>query len=124
MSSVEVPCRPPWAKWRMATEMICSRRSAAVSRCRPSLTVLFAPDLDRDLLDGEGDRRLGFGGLDGDGVGAVLGREPVRDHRAQALQRPVRALLGDERDLVADLAVVDGVLDAVGDQRVHLADVE
>ena len=86
--------------------------------------MLFAPHLDRDLLDRERDRRLGLGGLDRDGVGAVLGRQAVGDDRAQPLERPVRALLGDEGDLVADLAVVDGVLDAVGDQRVHLADVE
>src|SRR5690348_17423251 len=36
----------------------------------------------------------------------------------------VGALLGDQRDHLADLAVVDRVLDAVGDQRVRLADVE
>ena len=36
----------------------------------------------------------------------------------------MRALLGDERDELADLGVVDGVLDRVGDGRVGLADVE
>ena len=84
--------------------MICSRRSGAVSRKR--------------------DRRLRLGGLDRHGLGAELRRQAIGDDGAQAFQRPVRALLGDERDLLADLAVVDGVLDAVGDQRVDLADVE
>ena len=36
----------------------------------------------------------------------------------------MRALLGDERDELADLRVVDRVLDRVGDRCVGLADVE
>src|SRR5581483_6433749 len=40
------------------------------------------------------------------------------------LERLVAALLGDQRDELADLAVVDGVLDAVGLGRVRLADVD
>ncbi len=36
----------------------------------------------------------------------------------------VRALLGDQRDQLADLGVVDGVLERVGYGRVGLADVE
>jgi hypothetical protein len=36
----------------------------------------------------------------------------------------VRALLGDQRDELADLGVVDRVLDRVGRRRVGLADVE
>ncbi len=36
----------------------------------------------------------------------------------------MRALLGDERDELADLRVVDRVLDRVGDGRVALADIE
>ena len=44
--------------------------------------------------------------------------QPVGDRRAQALERLVGALLRDEGDLLADLAVVDRVLDAVGDRRV------
>ena len=85
---------------------------------------LLPPDLDRDLLDRQRDRRLGLGGLDRHALGAELRREPVGDHRAQALERPVGLRLGDQRDHLADLAVVDRVLDAVGDQRVGLARVE
>ena len=70
-------------------------------------------------IGGSGLRRL-----HGHALGAELRREPVGDHRAQPLERLVRALLGDQRDHLADLAVVDRVLDAVGDQRVGLADVE
>ena len=36
----------------------------------------------------------------------------------------MRALLGDQRDQLADLAVVDRVLDRVRDRRVALADVQ
>ena len=36
----------------------------------------------------------------------------------------VGALLGDQRDELADLGVVDGVFDRVGDSRVGLAHVE
>src|SRR3954462_8165691 len=86
--------------------------------------MLLAPYLDRDLLDRQGNRRLGLGRLDGDAVGPELTREAVGDHGAQALQRLVGALLGDQGDDLADLAVVDRVLDAIGDQCVGLADVE
>src|SRR3712207_7681548 len=43
--------------------------------------------------------------------------EAVGDHRAQALQGLVRALLGDQRDHLADLAVVDRVLDARSEEH-------
>src|SRR4051812_274042 len=86
--------------------------------------MLLAPYLDRDLLDRQGNRRLGLGRLHGDAVGAELTREAVGDHGAQALERLIGALLGDQGDDLADLAVVDRVLDAVGDQGVGLADVE
>src|SRR4051794_23180474 len=86
--------------------------------------MLLAPHLDRDLLHRQRDRGLGLGRLDRDAVGAELRREPVRDDGAEPFQGLVGALLGDQRDHLADLAVVDGVLDAVGDQRVGLADVE
>src|SRR5918999_269045 len=116
--------------------MISSRRSAADLRRIGAVTrrmlvttycassALVAPDLDRDLLDRQRDRGLRLGGLDADALGTELGGEAVGDHRAQPLERLVRALLRDQRDHLADLAVVDRVLDAVGDQRVRLADVE
>src|SRR6185312_13489859 len=48
----------------------------------------------------------------------------IGDRRAEALERLVGALLGDERDGLAYLAVVDRVLDAVGDRRVAGADLD
>ena len=73
---------------------------------------------------GSGDRRLGLGRLDPHALDLEVGQQAVGDRRAQPLERAVGALLGDERDGLADLRVVDGVLDAVGDRRVGLADVE
>ena len=107
-------------------------RSKAVSGRRRSprapvslvVAAALAPDLDAHLVDGQRDRRLGLGGLDPHLVGGVLVQQAVGDGRAQALQRLVGALLGDERDGVADLAVVDGVLDHVGDGRVAVADLQ
>ena len=54
----------------------------------------------------------------------VVAEQPVRDHAAQALQGLVGALLGDQRDELADLRVVDRVLQRVGRGRVGLADVQ
>ena len=50
--------------------------------------------------------------------------QAIGDSGAEALERAVLALLGDEIDELADLAVVDRVLDPVGDRRVALADVK
>src|SRR5215207_8535548 len=84
----------------------------------------FPPHLDRDLLDGQRDGWLGLGRLDGDVLDLVVAEQAVRDGRAQALEGLVGALLGDEGDGLAHLAVVDGVLQAIGDRGVGLADVE
>jgi hypothetical protein len=84
----------------------------------------FAPDLDRDLVDAQGDRGLGLGGLDPHALQLVVGEQAVGDRAAEALERLVRALLGDQRDELADLGVVDRVGDRVGDGRVGLADIQ
>ena len=84
----------------------CAECGACVS-LRSSLPLGFAPDLDRDLIDAEGDRRLGLGGLHPHALELVVGEQPVGDRAAQSLERPVRALLGDQRDELADLGVVD-----------------
>ena len=60
---------------------------------------------------GSGIGGSGFVALTQHLLGVEVGEQPVGDRRAQALERLVGALLGDERDRVADLAVVDGVLD-------------
>src|ERR1044072_2525905 len=133
IASGDVPWGPPPAAGSIAPARISSRRSSADLRRVGAATgryvsdyllasqlALFAPDLDRDLFHRQRNRRLGLGGLDRHALGAELGGEPVRDHRAQPLERLVRALLGDQGDDLADLAVVDRVLDAVGDQRVRL----
>ena len=73
---------------------------------------------------GQRDRRLGLRRLDPHLHGGVVGEQAVGDGRAQALERLVAALLGDERDALADRAVVDRVLDEVGHGRVALADLE
>ena len=54
----------------------------------------------------------------------VLVEQAVGDRRAQPLERLVGALLGHEVGQLADLTVVDRVLDAVGQRRVALADVQ
>src|SRR6185312_13145759 len=90
----------------------------------PASLIRVAHDLDRDLLDRQRDRRLGLGRSHPHRLGLVVAQQTVRDRRAQALERLVGALLGDERDRLADLAVVDGVLDAVSDGRVAGADLD
>src|SRR3954447_21483536 len=83
-----------------------------------------AEHLDGDLLHREGDRRLGLRGLDPHGLGVVLREQPLGDGRAQPLEGPVGALLREERHELADLAVVDGVLDPIGQRRVACAHLE
>src|SRR6185312_8391748 len=84
--------------------------SAAASA--PASLIRVAHDLDRDLLDRQRDRRLGLGRSHPHRLGLVVAQQTVRDRRAQALER------------LADLAVVDGVLDAVSDGRVAGADLD
>src|SRR3954468_666376 len=81
-------------------------RKSLAALMRPSLPVGFAPHLDRDLLDAERDRRLGLRRLDPDALELVVGQQPLGDRGAQALEGAVRALLGDQRDQLADLGVV------------------
>src|SRR3954452_20896803 len=83
-----------------------------------------AGDLDRDLLHGQRDGRLGLGRLDPHVLHVEVVDEAVGDGRAQALERLVGALLRHQRDELAHLGVVDGVLDHVGDRRVGLPHVE
>src|ERR1039458_4643754 len=134
IASVEVPCSPPMANSLKAAASSSPRRSCAVLRARgapvgwfirrpPSLRQL-APDLHRDLLDRQGDRRLGLRGLDPDRLGTEVLDDPIGDDRAQALERLVVALLRDQRDELADLTVIDGVLDPIGLGGVGLADVD
>ena len=58
------------------------------------------------------------------GVGREAVEHAVGDGRAEALERPVGALLGHQRHGLADLAVVDGVLDPVGHRGVAFVHVE
>src|SRR3954452_6447992 len=111
-----------WAA-SMSPFSTAARNSLAALMPR-SLPVGFAPHLDRDLLDAERDRRLGLRRLDPHALEVVVGQQPLGDRRAQPLERAMRALLGDQRDELAHLGVVDGVFDRVGDGRVGLADVE
>ena len=83
----------------------------------------FAPDLNGDALDGQWDGRLGLGGLHPDAFKLVLGEQSLGDGGAEALQGTVRALLGDERDQLAHLGVIDGVLQPVGGGGVGLAEI-
>ena len=66
-----------------------------------------APDLDGDVVDGQREGRLGLGRLDRDRLGVEVLDEPVGDRGAQALERLVGALRGDERRDLADAGVVD-----------------
>src|SRR5436190_20349099 len=147
IASVEVPCRPATAKSAIAASRISSRRSAALIRLRTSAGIIarklvtthyhvkrrtsgrerlfpLAPQLDGYLLDRQRNRRLRLGRLDPHALGSELRDQAVGQRRAQALERAVGALLGGQRDRLADLGVVDGVLDAVGDDRVAGSDLE
>jgi hypothetical protein len=77
-----------------------------------------------DLGHRQRERGLGLGRLDPDRIARVLIEQAVGDRRAQPLERLVGALLGDERRQLAHLAVVDRVLDAIGERGVTLADIE
>ena len=81
-------------------------------------------DLDGDLLDREGQRRLGLRGTHPHGLAAVALHQPLADHLGQPLQRLVAALGRGKGDDVADLGVVDGVLEPVGQHRVAIGHVE
>src|SRR3954452_11551244 len=100
-----------------------SRREKLASRTVGSLLEL-PPDGDGGLVHRQRDRRLGLGRLDHHRVHVEVVQQPVGDRRGQALERPVGALLRDERRQLADLAVVDGVGDVVGRRRVVAEHVE
>ena len=70
----------------------------------PLVGAAFLPDLDRDLLDRQRDRRLGLGGAHAHGARAVAVDQPVGDRRAERLERLERALGRRQRDLLADVA--------------------
>ena len=57
-------------------------------------------------------------------LGLEVVEQPLGDRRAQPLERAVGALLRDQRDGLADLGVVDRVLDPVGHRRVDLPHLE
>src|SRR5215212_8545195 len=88
----------------------------------PGLRLL--PHLDRDLFDRQWDRRLGLRRLNAHGLGAEAVHQPLGHGGAEPLERLVVALLGAERDLLAHLGVVHGVLDAVGDRGVAFVELE
>src|SRR4051794_23476850 len=100
----------------------CRRRSSR-GRGSPSVAALL-PDLHRDLLDRERDRRLRLRGADRYLLRVVALEHAVRYRRAQALEGLVRTLLCGERDLLADVRVVDRVLHAVGHRRVGVSHLE
>ena len=54
----------------------------------------------------------------------VIGEQALRNRAAEALERAVRALLGDQRDELADLRIVHGVLNRVGNRGVGLTDLQ
>src|SRR5271157_4198952 len=94
------------AAWRKRVAAFMTRCASCLGYPR-RLSVGFAPDLDRDLLDGQRDRRLRLARLDPDSLELVVGQQPVGDRAAQPLERPVGALLGDQGNQLADLGVVD-----------------
>ena len=57
-------------------------------------------------------------------VGAEALHQPLGDHAAEPLERPVAALGRRQGDDVGDLGVVDRVLEPVGEHRVAVGDVE
>ena len=101
-----------------------ARSLASSSSASSSSTRALVDDLDRDLLDRERQRRLGLGGPDANRLAAEALHQPLADHLAEPLERPVAALGRGEGDDVADLGVVDRVLEAVGEHRVAVGDVE
>ena len=82
------------------------------------------PDLNRDRFDGQRDRRLRLGRFDPNLTRVKFIEQLVGDLGAERLKCAVGAPLGDERDELADAAVVNGVLNPVCDGCVAGADVE
>src|SRR5947209_11649316 len=99
-------------------------RFAAPPAAPPRSLLRLAPHLDRHLADVERERGLRLGRLDPDDPRAVALDEPVGDRGTETLERLVRPLLGDEVRGVTYLAVVDRVLDAVGDGGVTVEHLE
>ncbi len=90
----------------------------------PSLILSLPPDLDRDLLHAQRDRWLRLGRLHPHALQLVVAEQTIRHHTAQPLERLVRALLGDQRDELANLRIVDRVLERIGRGGIRLADVQ
>ena len=93
-------------------------------QARGSLLLGFAPDLNRDLLHAQRDRWLRLGRLHPYALQLVVTEQPVRHHAAQPLKRLVGALLGNQRDQLANLRVVDRVLKRVGRGGIRLTDIQ
>ena len=72
----------------------------------------------------ERERRLGLRGADADAVGAKALHQALADHAGESLERLVAALRRGQGDDVADLGVVDRVLEPVGQYRVAVGDLE
>ena len=126
MASVAVPLYRSSAKCRNAAASTSSRRSPADLRAGPHVvtTKAFPPDLTETASTGSAIGGSGFEPLTSrlrcGSRRAAGGRSPCTGAQASG----TKALLRDVGDGVADLAVVDGVLDQVGHRGVDLADVE
>jgi hypothetical protein len=81
-------------------------------------------DLDRNLLDRQRQRRLGLGGTDADGLAAIAFHQALTDDLGKSLEGAIAALGRGEGDDVADLGVVNRVVDAIGEHRVAVGHVE
>ena len=101
---------------------------AALTRPRSSSSLVgigaLVDDLDRHLLDRQRQRRLGLGGANAHRLAGEPLHQPLPDHVAEALERLVAALGRPQRDDVADLGVVDRVLEPVGEHRIAVGHVE
>src|SRR6476469_8611504 len=80
--------------------------------------------LDRDLLHRQRQRRLGLRGAHADLLAAEALDQPLTHDLAEPFKRLVAALGRGQRDDVADLRVVHGVLEPVGEDRVAVGDIE
>src|SRR5918999_5239536 len=113
------PCGPG----RPARPAGCRADRPRSTRGRDSRSNLL-PDLHRDLVDRQRDRRLRLRGLHAHRLRREALDQALGDGRAEALQRLVLALLGRQCHLLAHHAVVDRVLHAIGDRRVALVELE
>src|SRR3954454_19186048 len=81
-------------------------------------------DFDPALLDRQRQRRLGLRRPNSNRFAREALHQSLADHVAQSLQGLVAALGGSERDDVAHLGVVDGVLEPIGEHGVAVGHVE